>query len=435
MDWGFGNPNKTAAFIAILMMAIWMLPVVRRWLFWVALPAFIWLGGCLLHTMSRGGVVAAGVGYGVLLLYLRSMRPWHRGKAIAVVVAVGVMLVLASATVARTSTRFAQSHTDRSVSNRLVIWSQAPRMMLDAPWGWGIGNSGATYMGWYQPLENTESYRTLVNSHLTWLVELGWPLRLLYLCGWGAVFVLCSGSRLVNRTKAFLLCGVAGGLWAAFFVAALFSSVAEVPTLWILPMLSLAGVLVMRSAQHLWPSRRVWAMGGCIVALMLVALIVCGTVTPAPAGVGSFVVSRSGGICVGARTPKTWVVVDTSVEKAETVIDTYRCYRRQQAHPSAGFAPSAAALPVQLTGCTLAVLGAINDWDTLLMRAKTCKELLLIAPDAFPDDLILPGGIPVRVVFGEFTRRSSAAAWRERGDVDMLEGLGDFLPNWTELVF
>jgi hypothetical protein len=31
MDWGLGNPNKTAAVIALLMIAVWALAYFRRW--------------------------------------------------------------------------------------------------------------------------------------------------------------------------------------------------------------------------------------------------------------------------------------------------------------------------------------------------------------------------------------------------------------------
>ena len=165
MDWGLNNPNKTAALIALLMLAIWLLPLVRRWLFWVALPTFTALGICLMHTLSRGGILAAAAGFAVLLTHLRHLRPWPRGKTLAVAGAVMVMLV--GAVFLQASSRFAQSYQDRSVTNRLAIWKQAPRMMVDAPWGWGIGNSGTAYMSWYQPLKNTEQYRTLVKpSHL-----------------------------------------------------------------------------------------------------------------------------------------------------------------------------------------------------------------------------------------------------------------------------
>lgn len=44
MDWGLGNPNKTAALIACLMIGLWALAFIRKWGFWVALVGFTALG-------------------------------------------------------------------------------------------------------------------------------------------------------------------------------------------------------------------------------------------------------------------------------------------------------------------------------------------------------------------------------------------------------
>jgi hypothetical protein len=357
MDWGLGNPNKTAALIALLMLAVWTLPLLRRRLFWAALPAFAGLGACLMHTMSRGGVAAAAAGCAALLVHLRRVRPWPAGRALAV--AVAVLLMSAGAGVRQTSERVARSPGDRSVSNRLALWRQAPRMMADAPWGWGVGNSGAAYMGWYQPLESAEVYRTLVNSHLTWLVELGGPARGLYAFGWAAAFVLCCGSRRFEGAGPFLFCGVVCGVLTAFFVAAVFSSVAEAPALWIAPLLGLAGVLAMRARLRLWPSRRAWARGAAGAALCLGALAVCGHVTAPPLGAERLAVHRNGAVCAGARPPEAWVVVGGD---PATLGEAYpRTYRNRPGRPPVGFAPSFAALPPGLAGCRLAVAGGPAD--------------------------------------------------------------------------
>jgi len=449
MDWGLGNPNKTAVLIALLMLAVWTLPLLRRWLFWVALPVFTALGVCLMHTMSRGGVVAAGAGFAVLLVCLRRMRPWPRGRTLAA--AGAVLAILATACVFKTSTRFARIPEDRSVSNRLALWGQAPRMIADAPWGWGRGNSGRAYMGWYQPPENTESYRTLVNSHLTWLVEWGWPMRLLYAFGWAAVFVLCCGSPrraasdklsdgCVRRQAAgrgvMLFCRVTGGIWTAFFVAAVFSSVAEAPALWVVPLLGLAGVFVLRTRFGVWPSRRAWTCGTAGAVLCLGALAVCGYASERPAGVSRLAVLRNGAVCVGERPPRAWVVVDPVADAAVTVSEVYpRAYRERQTYPPVGFVSSPAALPSDLSGCSLAVVGAVTGWRALPARAQTCASLLLISPDVFPDELSLPAGVPTRVVFGEFANRRCVAAWRETGLAQTLGGVGDFFPDWLDLVF
>src|SRR5690606_38880648 len=137
---------------------------------------------------------------------------------------------------------------DRSITNRLEIWKQAPRMMVDAPGGWGIGNSGNAYGQWYQPLDQHELYRTLVNTHLTWLVEVVWPLRFLYVFGLFTAVVFCWKWHGRKRFSIPL------GIWIAFGVAATFSLVAESPWLWILPGLNSIAVLSVRTRRRLCPS-------------------------------------------------------------------------------------------------------------------------------------------------------------------------------------
>src|SRR5690606_25281879 len=128
---------------------------------------------------------------GWLVLLWRAPRPWPWSRLLAIIASVWV--ILAFSIYLQAHERFGQGlvHEDRSITNRLVIWKQARRMMVDAPGGLGIRNSGNAYGQWYQPLDQHELYRTLVNSHLTWLVEVGWPLRFLYVFGWVTAVVLC----------------------------------------------------------------------------------------------------------------------------------------------------------------------------------------------------------------------------------------------------
>jgi hypothetical protein len=85
MDWGFGNPNKTAALIVLLMLAVWVLPYARKWSFWISLFAFVALGICLVLTESRGGIV--GLMVGGIFLVAWAPRPFPRAKTVAVFVA------------------------------------------------------------------------------------------------------------------------------------------------------------------------------------------------------------------------------------------------------------------------------------------------------------------------------------------------------------
>lgn len=102
-------------------------------------------------------------------------------------------------------------------------------MLRDAPFGWGIGKSGEVYRQWYQPLDRDERYRTLVNSHLTWIVETGIIRGVVWSLGWGIVLAF---GFLVGRYRGGWLCW---SEWTALFGTALFSSVCESWTLWVIP--------------------------------------------------------------------------------------------------------------------------------------------------------------------------------------------------------
>jgi hypothetical protein len=253
MDIGFGNPNKTATLFAMLMVAAWAFLNIRRWGYWGALGLFTFFGFCLVHTFSRGGMCAAFVGVGVMLFTYP--KRWYRFQLIGVGVA---LTIIAAASLQLGATRrYAQGllQEDLSITHRLAIWKEVPRMMVDAPEGWGGGESGRAYMEWYQPLSRFEEYRTLVSSHLTWLVELGWPFRLGYVFAWLLILRLCWPSPATPVRSIGL------GIWTAFGISGLFSSVAESRLLWILPGMSLFAILLERIAKGCWPQPKFYAKG------------------------------------------------------------------------------------------------------------------------------------------------------------------------------
>lgn len=90
MDWGLGNPNKTAALIAMLMVAVCGFAYLKKWGFWLALVLFTGLGVCLVHTFSRGGILALAAGVSFIIWKLP--RPWSRTGITAVVVAFWIMI-------------------------------------------------------------------------------------------------------------------------------------------------------------------------------------------------------------------------------------------------------------------------------------------------------------------------------------------------------
>lgn len=419
MDWGFGNPNKTAALIAMLMVAVWWLALIRRCGFWIALPLFTALGFCLVHTFSRGGMAAAALG----LLFVAWRFPGaYPGKRVAAVI-VSMALILAFGVFLEAHERLGQGvgGEDRSIGNRLDLWKAAPGMMVDAPGGWGLGNSGDAFMQWYQPVERTERYRTMVNSHLTWLVEFSWLGRFLYLAGWGAVLLLCWPER---RHRWF---AVAFGIWTAFAISAFFSSVAEEPLLWVTPLLALAVVMVGRWWQQSWPRLRLWAAPPAAAAVLLLM------VAAMAADRGRIHSDRPGRLVFGDGAPQQWVVVDRT-----TLGSLYgkelRSFWKESRHAEAiGIVESLQLLPevggsrVILTG-----LDTASDPEKLETVIAGAKELLLVNPKLHPEEVNLEEGAAVTVLFGEFFQSPMVASWNFIGPVERLPGVGEFIPAWPE---
>jgi len=249
---GFDNPNKAAALLASCLPLLWILYRLawkpgRLWLRWIAVPltgAALCAGWWLLFkTYSRGGIVAAGVAFGYLLWrsWRIDKREWltiRCGVALLLTVIVGALFVSTAA--ARRSAQWIEKR-EGSVENRLDLWKGGLRMAAQIPQGVGRGNSGEAYMQWFQPIESTPRYRTLVNSYLTFLVEQGLAVFALVIF---AATALWNGTNRSEGSGASLV--AVAGLRAsivAFLVAGFFSTTMEDRWLWIVPGLSLAGLL------------------------------------------------------------------------------------------------------------------------------------------------------------------------------------------------
>ncbi len=274
---GYSSPNKggfLCAELALVALCVAFLCGRRKWL--AAIGA---LGACaafyaLLMTGSRSALVALAVGAAVVAVCrFRAHFSWKRLSISLGVLAVGAGILVLSGQAERFTTKLVDAQ-GASDAFRINVWKTAPRMMIDSPCGWGLGNSGVAYTCWYQPPTEFKVIRTLVNSHLTWLVEFGWFGRFAYLTLVVGVclFLLVAAWRGANPLPAALMC--------SFATAGLFNSVMEAPTLWILPVLSLA------TLRGGWPalmaSRRAWTslgVGAAVSALVLAAVAAYGVKT------------------------------------------------------------------------------------------------------------------------------------------------------------
>ena len=152
---GFANPNHAAAFLASLFPLLWG---------WQRLPGLGWSLSLLLAlplamTFSRSGIVVLFLellAYGLLTRFRQ--RRWLMATASI------SLLVLACWGCLQRFTL------DKACSNRLLIWIAGLRLYARNPDGVGLGNSGTIVSDFL--LESIRC-RTLVNSHLTLMVEFG----------------------------------------------------------------------------------------------------------------------------------------------------------------------------------------------------------------------------------------------------------------------
>jgi hypothetical protein len=427
MDWGLGNPNKTASLIACLMIAVWVIPIVWNRGFWPTLIAFTGLAWCLVQTYSRGGMLSFLAGIGVMLFWVP--RPWPKARWIGVMASLWVLgsFVL----YAKAQTRYGQGlfSEDQSINNRLIIWRHVPEMMAAAPWGWGFGKGGDSYTQWFQPTVQSLNYLNLVNSHFTWMVEGGWLASFLYLLAWFVVLLLCWPLPHA-RFKALPL-----SIWTAFGVGACFSHVEESLWLWILPLLSLSYVGWERLQVHRWPS---------LPELVLSAFASSGIVA-AVVAIGFFHLSQpvhfsEGTVTIGKGPITTLILVDRQV-LGSLYGHTFRRFLDQNRDELVAqtfiLRESSSHLPTLGVGCLVAS-GRLTQEDQVVPKLNQSEQVILINPTGFPGETKLSNVSPgnTLVYFGEYSQAPSRSSWAALPGVHaiQIDGASDFVPTWPQAV-
>lgn len=344
---GWPTPNYAGAFLATLLPWCWVWS--GRWDRWgwrgltalgFAGEMMLWLA--LARTYSRGALVAA-LGAGVFV-WLTTVGP--RGRPGGTPAGAGgrpippmlrASLAILAIGVSGFSARLAPAYLagDGAVGNRLALWRGGLEMLAAAPLrGWGAGESGRAYMNWFQEVDRTEGYATMVNSYLHVGVEHGLVAlgAVMFGLGWGLAVAWGAARRnpawLREGWSASAVAAIAGGSLLAWAVANVFSTLWIEPRLWIVPMLAV-GTLA-------WAVRRAGAPRGGLgpskrpgrarvhpaaVGVALVAAGLCtgfswgagawlrrsrdGVVFPDPAGRGAVFARNAGS--VGARIP-VWQV-------------------------------------------------------------------------------------------------------------------------------
>ena len=161
---GFANPNHAAAAICALVPFCWGWR--GRWR-WVGLASSIVLFIMLVMTYSRTGVVVFAV-EATLLWWIMSGES-RRAHSVRLPIW-GFILTVCLASVA-VWWMWPRMTLDGAIVNRPKIWLAGLQLFAVNPFGVGFGNSGEIASAFMLPKDIT--VRTLVNSHLTIIVELG----------------------------------------------------------------------------------------------------------------------------------------------------------------------------------------------------------------------------------------------------------------------
>ncbi len=425
-DLGMGSPNKAATLLALLLLllAYAILRTRRKWFAWSAALLSAPIAYAFVHTFSRGGFVALTAG-GAVLLAAAKRTCTDGARRIP-------LLVLAAALAFSTvCTGFAgrlihsDPAQDASAGNRLLIWKAVPGMMVDAPGGWGCGNAGAAFMGWYQPLSRHERYRSLVNSHFTWLVEFGWCGRWAYASGW--IFLIWMGAVLMQKRSAPLPLA----LWTCLGASAFFSSVAEEWLVWLIPAVA-SWPMVKKDMRALWLP----AVGGsaAVGAAFMALFAVVGLCRPTDGTSVRHSSDRQRTI-VGNGEPSSWIVFDAKTIGGKTYGRALRAFLQKSGNKERCLGIAAQLNAVPEDAQHLVLCGASADGGTVALRKFTQLKYLHVLSPADPLAWLKPteGKPPyIHVVCGEL---SPNCPMDDVPGLKTVPGAGAYLPAWPQLVF
>jgi hypothetical protein len=419
MDWGLGNPNKTAALIGMLMVAVWWLPLWKRSCFWLALGIFTGLGLCMTHTFSRGGLLAVIVG--IVPVAVLAVRPLSLLRMLGIGMSVLAIIVFGLSIKADQRLVQGLKEKDPSISNRLLIWKTAPRMMVDAPEGWGAGNSGNAYMQWYQPVDRMEGYRTLVNSHLTWMVEFGWAMRFLYVTGWLLALLLVWPQ---GRDPVL---AVSFGVLTTFGLAATFSSVGETPILWAVPLLAVLIGILQRVKLRRWPPPRYWMGVPGLGGAALVSIFVLGKTSV------DLWIRKNGEVVYVGDDLKYWVIVNKAI-MGNNYGKAWRHQTSKKRLPGAAFVYSAGDIdPAENDVVVLGGEVPLLEKASVRELLTSGRRLIFINPAMRPEE---DGDLThLTVLQGVFAQGVMSDLWKRREvNFTLIPGAADYIPSWPQWV-
>lgn len=236
LDWfgyGISSANRTAAFIACLIIATFSLfqinnKIIKIFGYGLSLVLFYFLS----KTESRGALVALLVASCSFIIFSRVK--FNRITFCAVLLWIVFAYIISSQGNLNKRVENMVTLQSSSANCRAEIYLSGLKMLTDAPNGVKVDKSPVEiYMKWYQNPDDSEIYLSMINSHLEVMCKYGIEIRLLYILGWIAILgMLLPTIRNTFDSALF-------SIWICFGISATFSNVMNYWVLWIVPTIAL----------------------------------------------------------------------------------------------------------------------------------------------------------------------------------------------------
>lgn len=441
--WPFMNPNENGLLYGLLAMLFLALTVFsgRTWQRVVCAGLLGLFGLLLVWTVSRGTWLAFAAGVAVAFA-LSARRVFTRANLVVFGSLIGAFLLVSATAYVAIGPKVVNKRVTKMVmrgfrgksswSNqiRYDMWRTAPRMMLDAPDGWGKYNIGKAFIDWYEDVDVLTVPGSLMNDHLTRMVRYGSWGRYLYVYAW-AVVLLGLGWWGYRRKNGF----PCGG-WLLLGVAAWFSPLLGNLLQWIVPVLLLVPVAADMRRFRAKPLLMILALALLPVGLSI--WLVHHAAAKVEVGV-PVRVTPEGALTVRGPRPRSWVVDDgATLGGVFTCKEIRSIYLRYADAPSVGYAPTLDNLPKE--GVVRLVLGGMagDAWLRRISQDEAARrtlprEVIFLSPPFPPSAVPQPllAATKVKYVTGEFNARYFPDEFRTPpGWVEVIPSMELYIANW-----
>ena len=430
----FRGPNQAAVFISFLLLVFAGLamsagkPAVRAAFATAAAVSFVMLA----MTASRGGIVATAAGLAAEFACIGRTRGWLTAKRMFIG-ALACMLALGGAMATFYISSRSAKGDSVSDATRFELWSAAPRMIHDAPWGWG-GRiaSGRAYVDWYSEGKVWRGRFNLISDHVTALAAYGWI--------GGAAYLFCwiAGILILLRLAWGGQSAIPAAVWISFAVAACFNVVWAVRALQTCAFASLAFLLPgLRKVRLSWFAMPV--ASGAVVSVATMALLVA--VGCCCRGDGTRVHFDGRRVVLNGDDPKVFIVDDgESLGGASTPNEIRMSCKAGRIAETVCYTKSIDDVPRGKVE-RLVLAGAsgrefierfCNHDSGAGLALPLPREIVFLSPQFPPSEIPdeLREKSDVRVVIGEFAARY----WMEYADppkwVVVVRGAEVYIPGW-----